>query len=114
MKIEANCISQKTSKKVEEFTEKIEGFEPYVYRMKKTEKGKCVFLDGNLCTVYSIRPLICRFYPFEFKSSSNNRRTFAYTRECPGIGKGSKHEKKFFEMLFAELRKQVNKNLSIA
>lgn len=114
MSLEANYISRKTSKNVEEFAEKIEQFEPYVYVMKKTEKGKCVFLNGDFCTVYSIRPLICRFYPFTFKSKGNNRFAFTYTDECPGIGKGSKLERKFFQNLYTKLRKQMNKNLTSA
>lgn len=26
----------------------------------------CQFLEGNICTIYSIRPYICRTYPFYF------------------------------------------------
>jgi Fe-S-cluster containining protein len=113
MKMEANHVSQKTSRNIEDFAEKAEGFEPYVYKMKKTEQGKCVFLNGNLCTIYSIRPLICRFYPFEFKNDRKSRPTFAYTEECPGIGRGSKLDRTFFENLLTRLRKQMNKNQSI-
>lgn len=113
MKIEANRISRKTSRSIEEFAEKVEDFEPYVYKMKKTENGKCLFLNGDLCTIYSMRPLICRFYPFELKSDRSNKYAFAYTEECSGIGKGSKLEKEFFENLFTKLKKQMNKNQSV-
>ena len=32
----------------------------------KQEKGSCVFLKDKQCTIYSVRPLICRLFP-EFK-----------------------------------------------
>jgi Fe-S-cluster containining protein len=110
MKNEANRISQKTSRNVEEFTEEIEGFRPYIYTMKKTKEGKCVFLKEDLCTIYPMRPLICRFYPFEFKSDRNNRYIFTCTDECPGVGEGPKIDGKFFDALFRRLKKQVETN----
>ena len=87
LRIEAERISQKTLKSVDDFAEKIEGFEPYVYRMRKTKDGKCIFLKNKSCSVYHIRPLICMFYPFELKEVGSNRYIFAYTDECPAIGK---------------------------
>ena len=107
LKIEAKRISQKILKGVDEFAEKIEGCEPYIYRMKKTEDGKCIFLKGNLCTIYQIRPLICVFYPFELKKVENDRYTFAYTSECPAIGKGPQLKKSYFERLFEKFMKMM-------
>jgi Fe-S-cluster containining protein len=110
MKIEADHIMQKTSKSLEDFAEKICGHQPYVYRMKKTADGRCVFLNGNSCTIYSVRPLICRFYPFQLESVGNNRDAFTYTKECPSMGKGSKLEKKHFERLFTTLKETLKEN----
>jgi Fe-S-cluster containining protein len=31
--------------------------------LKRTEGGGCVFLDGNLCSVYEARPETCQRYP---------------------------------------------------
>jgi Fe-S-cluster containining protein len=69
--------------------------------MKKTaENGKCVFLEKNRCTIYSLRPLICRFYPFELKIVANGKHKFLYTEECPSIGKGKTLNKNYFDELF--------------
>jgi hypothetical protein len=114
LKIETDYISRKTSKSPDEFAEKVEGFEPYTYRMKKTNDGKCVFLKDNSCSIYETRPLICRFYPFQLKNIRTDRYAFEYTTECPGIGKGPKVKKRFFERLFKALTELVNKNSSIA
>ncbi len=105
LKVEAERISLKTRKSVNLFAEKIEGFEPYVFRMKKTENGKCTFLRDNLCIIYQIRPLICRFYPFELKKAEDNKHIFAYTDECPAIGKGPKLGRSYFEKLFEKSKK---------
>jgi len=100
LKIEAERISEKTLKDIDGFAEKIEGFEPYIYQVKKTKDGKCIFLKDNSCTIYQIRPLICAFYPFELKEVGSNRYTFAYTDECPAIGKGPQLKRSYFERLF--------------
>jgi Fe-S-cluster containining protein len=104
---EAEEISRKTSQPPEVFCEEISGKEPYVYEMKKT-MGKCVFLKDNQCTIYEMRPLICRFYPFELKfSSDQNRYIFTATLECIGIGKGKNLCKEDFEKLFLLASKRL-------
>jgi len=100
LKTEADRISRKTSIGIDEFAERIKGSEAYVYRMRKTEDGKCLFLKENSCSIYQIRPLICRFYPFQLKNLRNRGYAFSHTDECPGIGKGPWLERDFFERLF--------------
>jgi hypothetical protein len=114
LKTETDHISQKVLIKLNNFAEKIEGFEPYAYRMKKTKDGKCVFLKDNLCSIYEVRPLICRFYPFQLKSLRTNRYVFEYTTECPGIGKGPQLKKEFFEELFKKSTELIIKNSNVA
>jgi Fe-S-cluster containining protein len=98
---EAEQIAAATSQPISKFTVKVEGKAPYSYEMKKTaEDGKCVFLKKNHCTIYSLRPLICRFYPFELKIAANRKHEFLYTDECPGIGKGKMLGKNYFGKLF--------------
>jgi Fe-S-cluster containining protein len=92
----------------EEFATKIEGFEPYVFQMKKTVDGSCVFLRNGLCSIYEARPLICRFYPFQLQNRGNDRYVFRYTEECLGLGKGCQLEKRFFEELFARFTSSMN------
>ena len=69
--------------------------------MKKAlENGKCVLLAKSRCTIYPLRPLICRFYPFELKTAANGDHQFLYTNECPSIGIGKPLSKNYFENLF--------------
>jgi Fe-S-cluster containining protein len=112
MRIEADRISRATSKSLHEFAEKVEDFESYSYRMKKTRDGKCVFLRDNVCVIYQLRPLICRFYPFGLKDVGNNRHVFSYTDECPCIGKGSLVKKEYFEELFKVSVKLMQENVT--
>ncbi len=98
---EAEQIATATSQQISDFTEKIDGKTPYQYEMKKTaENGKCLFLAKNRCTIYALRPLICRFYPFELKTAANGKHQFLHTNECPSIGKGKPLSKNYFEKLF--------------
>ena len=98
---EAEQIAAATSQPISEFALKVEGKAPYSYEMKKTaENGRCVFLEKNRCTIYSLRPLICRFYPFELKVATNQKHEFLYTDECLGIGKGKMLSKNYFGKLF--------------
>jgi Fe-S-cluster containining protein len=93
---------------LDEFALKIEGFKPYVFQMKKTVKGSCVFLRDGSCSIYEVRPLICCFYPFQLQNRGNDRYVFSYTEECPGIGKGPQLERMFFEELFAKFTASMN------
>lgn len=111
MQVEANRISKKTLKDLEEFVERVKNREPYIYRMK-TADGKCVFLRDSACTIYGLRPLICRFYPFELKDAGHDKHIFAYTDECPCIGMGPELEKEYFEKLFAESMKTMREEAS--
>jgi len=113
LKIEADRISHKTLLNLDAFAEEVKESEPYVYRMKKTD-GKCVFLKAPSCSIYQIRPLICRFYPFQLTNIKPSRYAFTYTKECPGIGKGPKLKKRFFESLFNKFMELMNKNSVVA
>lgn len=112
LKVEAERISRDTSKRIGEFAERIEGSEPYIYCMRKTDDGKCVFLKDKSCSIYQIRPLICRFYPFQLKYARNNRPVFTYTNECLGIGKGRELKRGFFEKLLEESMKSMEETQS--
>ena len=74
---------------------------PYCYEMEKDNEGRCFFLKDNQCTIYTLRPLICRFYPFELKfDQDKNTHVFNFTLECPEIGKGKLLTEKDFKELF--------------
>jgi len=111
LKPEADRISEKTLLDIDKFAEEIKGREPYVRQMRKTEDGKCVFLKDDSCSIYQIRPLICRFYPFQLKNLGNSGYIFNYTDECPGIGKGSKLKRNFFERLLRDFTESMRENI---
>ena len=97
---EADSISAETCLPKQKFTKPITEKNPYCYEVKKGE-GKCFFLKDNQCSIYSLRPLICRFYPFELKfDSDKNQHVFDFTVECPGISRGKMMTRKDFEELF--------------
>lgn len=103
-------MSSETSIEIDKFAEKTGGFEPYVYQMRKTEDGRCVFLTGNSCSIYSIRPLVCRFYPFQLRSVGKGSFIFTCTNECPGIGEGLQLKRGFFEKLFRMFMKAMKED----
>ena len=110
LKTEAEQISNATKQPISEFTVKIEDKDPYSYEMAKTAKvGKCVCLEQNQCTIYALRPLVCRFYPFELKSTGSRKHKFTPTDECPGKGKGRILQEEYFRKLFRLARGRVKK-----
>jgi len=106
----AQRIADATGLEIEKFANKVSGFEPYIYMMRKPVDGKCYFLKNGRCTIYSIRPLICRFYPFELQNLENNRYNFSYTNKCPGINEESPLTGDFFEKLFSQFIKAFEEN----
>jgi Fe-S-cluster containining protein len=101
LETEANNISAQTSLPIQDFAKQIIDKTPYRYEMKKTDQGKCFFLKDNQCSIYSSRPLICRFYPFELKfDCDKGYHVFNFTLECPSIHKGKTITMKDFEELF--------------
>ncbi len=110
---EAERISKETMLSIEKFAEEIEGFEPYIYQVRKTDEGRCIFLEANLCSIYKIRPLICKYYPFQLRNPRSNKYIFTYTNECPGIGEGPQLSRRFFERLFREFKKSMKENVSL-
>jgi len=102
---EAKEISAQTGLHIKDFTDTSKDTQPYIYEMKKVE-NHCFFLNTNKCDIYGIRPLICRFYPFELTfDADKNLHIFTCTPECPTLNTGKALSKKTFEELF-ELAKQ--------
>jgi Fe-S-cluster containining protein len=99
---EAETISAETHLPIEDFAKETTGSHPYVYEMNKPVEGRCFFLKNSRCTIYGLRPLICRFYPFELKFNPDSGiHVFNYTTECPALNKaGRLLLKKDFDELF--------------
>ena len=47
--------------------------------LRRKPDGDCVFLDGSRCTVYDVRPHICRTYPFRLEAGKVEQ------YECEGL-----------------------------
>ena len=69
-------------------------YETYTRRVAKrislTEKpnGDCVMMGPDGCTIYAVRPVQCRtfpFWPWNLKSPAD---WDALAKECPGVNKG--------------------------
>jgi Fe-S-cluster containining protein len=106
LKPEAERISAVTQKPIDEFADEIRE-EPYSYIMRKNSEGKCLFLNGNICLIYELRPLICRFYPFQL-----NGNLFTFTDECPAMGSGSLLGKNYFRKLMEKAEQSMRENQS--
>ncbi len=101
-------ISTETCLPKKDFTKKIGDNNPYCYEIRKNADGKCFFLKDNQCRIYELRPLICRFYPFELKFSvDKNKHIFDFTVECPGINRGKIMSIRDFEDLFLLAQKKL-------
>ena len=112
LKSDAERIAKLTNQVVELFAAQTPGKLPYLYEIRKTSEGKCVFLQNNQCTVYDVRPLICWFYPFELSTDAGGVSTFRVTDECPGVcttraGVGEKLEIDYFRVLFELARVEL-------
>jgi Fe-S-cluster containining protein len=73
--------------------------------MKSKEDSTCVFYNDG-CTIYSVRPMACRLFPFRVEERSTSEGDLhlliGYNAGCPGIGKGNHVEKKDLEKLVVE------------
>ena len=108
LKDEAEKIAFQTGQPATVFSVEAVGKHPYVYEMKKSSEGKCVFLKDNQCSIYPKRPLICIFYPFELKFiEDKDAHVFDFTVECPGINQGKLLEKDDFKKLFETAQERL-------
>ena len=98
---EAKEIQEKTGLDLGEFCFEVFDKQPYRFEMKKQADGKCLFLKSEGCRIYDLRPLICRFYPFELKFDDDKQAyVFNPTSECPAINQGKLLNEKDFRKLF--------------
>jgi Fe-S-cluster containining protein len=94
-------IADESGMKIEDFSLPIDGYYPFSRELRKSREGECIFLDGENCRIYPVRPLICRFYPFLLYKIQNQTFIFKVTNEnCPGVGRGKVLSKWFFLKLF--------------
>jgi Fe-S-cluster containining protein len=71
----------------------------------KTREGACLFLNNQAqCSIYSIRPILCRLYPLQLHFQWNGKLLWCL-EHCPGVGseKGIALEGAYLESLLLEL-----------
>ena len=83
---------------VKNYCQKTDGF-IHLKELKKN-KGNCIFLKDNKCTVYKSRPIQCRTWPFWPENMNTKTWNNDIAKNCPGVGKGKVKTKK-------EILKQV-------
>ena len=68
----------------------------------KINKGNCLFLLNNKCTVYKSRPTQCRTWPFWNENMNAKTWNEDISINCPGIGKGKKISSKLIKKYLKE------------
>lgn len=63
------------------------------YTLKERRNGDCVFFKANRCSVYKVRPVQCRTFPFWLGNLRNERNWRETCVHCPGIGRGRLYSK---------------------
>ncbi len=77
--------------------------EPFHHIMRESY-GACVFLDkDSTCNIYHLRPMICRCYPFSIQIGDGNIVFSISSKDCPGLGRGRRLPRYFFEKLGQEV-----------
>ncbi|NWF96745.1 MAG: YkgJ family cysteine cluster protein [Candidatus Thorarchaeota archaeon] len=58
--------------------------------LRKLENGDCIFLSGNECMIYPVRPSVCRAFPFFFREDNGVLKwgLSAMKHICEGLGQG--------------------------
>ena len=100
-------ISQATGLKPEEFADL--NHKRGLFRLKSRD-GKCIFLDGNSCTLHEkgSKPIFCQMYPFKFDGiiyADEIVLKVSVVKDCPGFDEGPELGENF-EIAIEEL---VNK-----
>jgi Fe-S-cluster containining protein len=105
--IDALEISSATGIGLNEFAEK-NSSEAYPYAIRLVN-GRCFFLNqDNKCSIYPVRPLVCRFYPFVMHKIGE---TYVFHADpfCPGLGEGTYLDEEYFERLVELAEKRLKK-----
>ncbi len=74
------------------------GLEFYYTFKRKESSGECVFLKDGMCTIYSLRPLVCRLFPFAYSENELSVHPWAL-KNCNGLGRGKLFSKKEISIL---------------
>jgi len=87
------------------FCRKIRSIGSYKHQMIQKDSS-CIFLSYSRCTIYSRRPLICRFYPFTMVE--NEGYVFQVDADCLGVNLGKYVTKRALTKLVEEAKKAID------
>lgn len=74
--------------------------------LKERRNGDCVFFS-NGCTIYPVRPVQCRTYPFWFRNVRTEREWKQTVKDCPGIGQGRLYsQQEILENVHADMEEE--------
>jgi len=62
------------------------------YSIREDDTGRCIFVE-NGCSIYAVRPLQCRTYPFWFTNLCSIQEWEDVLKKCPGAGQGRLYSK---------------------
>ena len=94
--------------------------ETFEWALQTDDCGDCTFYDGEVCTVYEDRPLICRTYPFSVALGGTSlpmgeavdKEGVVRAHECEGLGRDISHSEA--EQLAATLKARAIRELEEA
>jgi hypothetical protein len=116
---DVTAIAKKTGKKAEDIVDTLYGYDGCYVKvkdngrqvildlpvMKSKEDTTCIFYREG-CTIYSVRPIACRLFPFrveeETAPSGDILLNISYNPSCPGIGNGPRVNKRRLEKLVTD------------
>ncbi len=92
---------------VKNYCQKTDGF-IHLKELKKNN-GNCIFLKDNKCTVYKLRPIQCRTWPFWPENMNTKTWNNDIAKNCPGVGKGKiKTKKEILKQVQIDLENELN------
>jgi Fe-S-cluster containining protein len=62
------------------------------FSIREDDTGRCIFFE-NGCSIYPVRPLQCRTFPFWFTNLRSETEWVRVLKSCPGTGKGKLYSK---------------------
>ncbi|MHA1309688.1 MAG: YkgJ family cysteine cluster protein [Candidatus Helarchaeota archaeon] len=78
--------------------------------LNKNNDGSCIYLKDNKCTIYKIRPKICRIFPFNFIEKSNNLQPQINPLAvdiCEGLNKGTVVNFSLFKEIYIKINDEM-------
>ena len=74
--------------------------------LREKENGDCIFFEEGRCSIYDVRPMQCRTYPFWLKNLRSPEAWARTCRACEGIGQGRLYDR---HEIFAYMDKEMER-----